>query len=212
MSFAAGAQTRLAEAQIDSSIGSRVLNGKEDLLSGRPAREIRALLEERCVLVFPEIHFTDAEQVAFTAEYLKGSLYWHLDGTMNDTPILASLLSCKRLASWGGNTGFCNTYAAWESLPEKLKAELDGLRVVHSAWATMFYYEPEPSLANLKDMQAIGERELPLVWNLREHARTVGRNGVTAIASRVRDKDLRAATRRNAQHHTTKAPIHGCEV
>ena len=195
MSFATAAQTRLAEVQINPTIGSRVLNCKEDLLSGRLACEIRALLEERCVLVFPEIHFTDAEQVAFTrthgtlqaerqsgdvypvsldtkenpytAEYLKGSLYWHLDGTMNDTPILASLLACKRLASWGGNTGFCNTYAAWESLPEKLKAELDGLRVVHSAWATMFYYEPEPSLAKLKDMQAIGERELPLVWKHR---------------------------------------------
>lgn len=195
MSFAAEAHTRLAEAQINPTIGSRVLNGKEDLLSGRLAGEIRALLEERCVLVFPEIHFTDAEQVAFTrtlgtlqverqsgdvypvsldtkenpytAEYLKGSLYWHLDGTMNDKPIFASLLSCKRLASWGGNTGFCNTYAAWEDLPEKLKAEIDGLRVVHSAWATLFYFEPEPSLAKLKDMQAIGERELPLVWKHR---------------------------------------------
>jgi alpha-ketoglutarate-dependent taurine dioxygenase len=31
-------------------------------------------------------------------------------------------------------------------------------------WATVFYYEPEPSLAKLKGMQAIGERELPLVW------------------------------------------------
>jgi alpha-ketoglutarate-dependent taurine dioxygenase len=195
MSFIAGAQARLAEVQINPTIGSRVLNSKQDLLSGRLAREIRARLEERCVLVFPEIHFTDAEQVAFTktlgtlqaerqsgdiyavtldakenphtAEYLKGSLYWHLDGTMNDTPILASLLSSKRLASWGGNTGFCNTYAAWDSLPQEQKAELDGLRVVHSAWATMFYHEPEPSLAKLKAMQAIGERELPLVWKHR---------------------------------------------
>jgi alpha-ketoglutarate-dependent taurine dioxygenase len=28
----------------------------------------------------------------------------------------------------------------------------------------LFYYEPEPSLAKLKGMQAIGEKELPLVW------------------------------------------------
>ena len=176
-------------------IGGRVLNNKQDLLSGKLASEIRELLEQRGVLVFPEIHFSDEEQVAFTntlgklepernsgtvfkvtldtkenphsAEYLKGSLYWHLDGTMNDVPILASLLSSKKLASSGGNTGFCSTYSAYERLPAEKKAELDGLRVMHSVWATVFYYEPEPSLAKLQGMQAIGERELPLVWKHR---------------------------------------------
>jgi len=189
------AQTRFAHEQIRPNIGSRVLNTKEELLSGEIANQIRELLEQRGVLVFPEIQFSDDEQIAFTktlgtfqperesgeifkvtldtkenphsAEYLKGSLYWHLDGTMNDVPILASLLSSKKLASWGGNTGFCSTYAAYESLPEKQKAELEGLRVMHSVWASVFYYEPEPSLAKLKGMQAIGERELPLVWKHR---------------------------------------------
>ena len=163
--------------------------------SAAMASEIRELLEQRGVLVFPEIHFTDEEQVAFTktlgtfeperqggtvfkvtldtkenphsAEYLKGSLYWHLDGTMNDVPILASLLSSKKLASWGGNTGFCNTYAAYESLPERAEGR-DRRAARHaSVWASVFYYEPEPSLAKLKGMQAIGERELPLVWKHR---------------------------------------------
>jgi len=82
-------------------------------------------------------------------------------------PILASLLSSKKLASSGGNTGFCSTYAAYEELPLERKAELEGLRVIHSVWATVFYYDPEPSLAKLKGMQAIGERELPLVWKHR---------------------------------------------
>ncbi len=188
-------RTSLAHEQIKPHIGSRVLNDKSDLLSGKFASEIRELLEQRGVLVFPEIHFTDDEQIAFTntlgkfqperdggtvfkvtldtkenpfsAEYLKGSLYWHLDGTMNDVPILASLLSSKKLASSGGNTGFCSTYAAYEELPLERKAELEGLRVIHSVWATVFYYDPEPSLAKLKGMQAIGERELPLVWKHR---------------------------------------------
>jgi alpha-ketoglutarate-dependent taurine dioxygenase len=38
---------------------------------------------------------------------------------------------------------------------------------MHSVWASVFYYEPEPALAKLKAMQAIGERELPLVWKHR---------------------------------------------
>ena len=193
MSVAVHRSSRLLHETIKPKIGSRVLNNKAELLSGEIGPDIRALLEQRGVLVFPEIDFTDEEQVAFTktlgefapeirghgdiykvtldanvnasgSEYLKGSLFWHLDGTMNDVPILASLLASKKLATWGGNTGFCNTYAAWDDLPEERKVELEGLRVMHSAWATLFYYEPEPSLAKLKGMQAVGEKELPLVW------------------------------------------------
>jgi alpha-ketoglutarate-dependent taurine dioxygenase len=187
-------QTLLRSEDIRPTIGSRVLNSKHELLSGALANDIRELLQQRGVLVFPEIALSDDEQIEFTktlgkfqpeprggdifkvtldasqsssAEYLKGSLYWHLDGTMNDVPILASLLSSKKVASWGGNTGFCNTYAAYEQLPEEQKREIDGLRVMHSVWASVFYYEPEPSLAKLKGMQAIGERELPLVWKHR---------------------------------------------
>lgn len=195
MSLARNVQTDLVQEPIKPLIGSRVLNTKKELLGGQLAGAIRELLEQRGVLVFPRVDFSDDEQIAFTrtlgtfqpertgdnvfkvtldekvnvhsAEYLKGSLYWHIDGTMNPVPILASLLASKKLASWGGNTGFCNTYAAYEQLSDERKAELEGLRVSHSAWASLFYYEPEPSVAKLKGMQAIGERELPLVWKHR---------------------------------------------
>ena len=63
-----------------------------------------------------------------------------------------------------GNTGFCNTYAAYDDLSDADKARYEALRVVHAPWASLFYYEPEPSLAKLKGMQAVGEQELPLVW------------------------------------------------
>jgi alpha-ketoglutarate-dependent taurine dioxygenase len=192
--MAVAEKIRLSAEQIKPKIGSIVLNDKRDLLSGALGQELRELLEDRGVLVFPEVHFTDAEQVAFTktlgtlatefdgdevykisldplqnrkAEYLKGSLYWHIDGTMNKVPILASLLSSKKLPTWGGNTEFCNTYAAWEDLPDERKAGLEELRVMHSAWTSLFYYDPEPSQAKLKEMMAIGEQELPLVWKHR---------------------------------------------
>ncbi|KFL46839.1 hypothetical protein IL54_2261 [Sphingobium sp. ba1] len=186
----------MAHEEIKPNIGSRILNSKAELLAGDLGPQLRELLEQRGVLVFPKIDFDDDEQIAFTktlgtfapemqdgtnhkihkitldvkenpqsAEYLKGSLYWHIDGTMNDTPILASLLSCKVKAPWGGNTGFCNTYAAYEALSDAQKAEYEKLRVIHSVWATVFYYEPEPSLAKIEGMQRIGENELPLVWN-----------------------------------------------
>lgn len=185
--------TRLVHEDIKPKIGSRILNTKEELLSGELAGQLRDLIEQRGVLVFPKINFTDEEQIEFTktlgnyapenkdgsvskitldvkenplaAEYLKGSLYWHIDGTRNEVPIFASMLSCKVPSPKGtGNTGFCNTYAAYDDLTDEQKAEYDQLRVLHAPWASLFYYEPEPSLAKLKGMQAIGEKELPLVW------------------------------------------------
>jgi alpha-ketoglutarate-dependent taurine dioxygenase len=101
-----------------------------------------------------------------SAAYLKGSLFWHIDGTMNERPILASLLQCEKPSPKGtGNTGFANTYAAYEALPEEKKAEFESYRVRHGAWATLFYYDPEPSPEMLERMQSIGDVELPLVWS-----------------------------------------------
>jgi alpha-ketoglutarate-dependent taurine dioxygenase len=185
----------LDATELTPRIGTEIRAGKGVLLSGDYAGTIRELLEQRGVLVFPKIGFSDDEQVAFTetlgtlaterkgqklynvtldktvnkqADYLKGSLYWHLDGTMNEVPILASLLSSKALGNPGeGDTEFCNTYAAYEDLPEGDKAELDGLRVIHSTWTTLLYYDPEPALKTLQEMASIGERELPLVWKHR---------------------------------------------
>lgn len=182
----------LQAREIKPRIGSEVRADKATLLSGDYASEIRELLEQRGVLVFPQIAFTDDEQIAFTetlgtfapeargeklykvsldtevnkqADYLKGSLYWHLDGTMNEVPILASLLQSVALGNPDeGDTEFCNTYAAYDDLSDNDKAEIADLRVMHSAWNTLFYYDPEPSAKILKQMMAIGDRELPLVW------------------------------------------------
>lgn len=182
----------LQARDINPRIGSEVRADKATLLSGEYAGEIRELLEQRGVLVFPQLGFSDEEQIAFTetlgtfapeargeklykvsldtevnkqADYLKGSLYWHLDGTMNEVPILASLLQSVALGNPDeGDTEFCNTYAAYDDLPDEDKAEIADLRVMHSAWNTLFYYDPEPSAKTLKQMMAIGDRELPLVW------------------------------------------------
>ncbi|OBG84089.1 taurine catabolism dioxygenase [Mycobacterium sp. E802] len=184
--------TALQTRDIKPHIGTEIRSDKAALLSGEHAGRIRELLEQRGVLVFPQIGFTDDEQIAFTetlgtfapehqgeklykvsldtevnkqADYLKGSLYWHIDGTMNEVPILASLLQSVALGNPDeGDTEFCNTYAAYDALSDADKAEIEGLRVMHSAWNTLFYYDPEPDTKTLRRMMAIGDRELPLVW------------------------------------------------
>lgn len=201
---------------INPRIGTEISAEKAELLSGARATEIRELLESRGVLVFPEIGFTDDEQVAFTqtlgtlaeertgekvynvtldtkvnrgANFLKGSLYWHIDGTMDAVPIRASLLSSKVLPSnGGGDTEFCNTYASYDDLSDTEKAEVDGLRVMHSSWNTLLYYDPEPAIKTLQRMMAIGDRELPLVWSHRS-----GRKSLVlgCTANHVVDMDFR---------------------
>lgn len=176
---------------IDGVIGAQVLGNKADLLSGEKTTAIREALEARGVLVFPRVNFSDEEQLAFTktlgtmakeitgeeiykitmdvsqnkqASYIKGAFYWHIDGTMSDRPILASMLSAKVLAPVGGDTEFCNTYAAYEALPEDERAKLDGLRVVHTVQAAQLYVQPEPSADEYAAWRKIGRNELPLVW------------------------------------------------
>ena len=184
---------RLSHEAIKPKIGSRVRNSKAELLSGELSAQINELLEQRGVLVFKQVHFTDAEQIAFTnalggnvveignnevfkisldqavnkevVEYLKGSLFWHVDGTMNKVPVRGSVLSSKVLPTWGGNTEFVNTYAAYDDLPEETKAKIDGLRVVHSMWHSQLFHCPEPTLKQLENWQAKGQHELPLVWH-----------------------------------------------
>ena len=175
-------------------IATEIRASKAELLSGEYAKKIRELLEQRGVLVFPKIDFNDEEQVAFTntlgtfapehdgeiiykvtldtkvnakADYLKGSWYWHIDGTMNKVPVLASILCAKVLTDVGGETEFCNTYAAYDDLADADKAEFEKLSVMHSAWNTLFYYDPEPDPRLLRGMMQIGDQELPLVWKHR---------------------------------------------
>jgi alpha-ketoglutarate-dependent taurine dioxygenase len=209
----------LTTRDLTPRIATEVRADKRELLSGVHAAALRELLEQRGVLVFPEIHFTDPEHVAFTetlgtlaterrgeqvynvtldtkvnkqADYLKGSLYWHLDGTMNEVPILASLLSSKVLPrNGGGDTEFCNTYAAYEELSDEDKQQLEPLRVMHSTWNTLLYYDPEPDIETLRQMMAVGERQLPLVWTHRS-----GRKSLIlgCTASHVVDTDLKTST------------------
>lgn len=189
-------KTRLVVEQIKPRIGARVLVDRHALLSGEHAADLMDLLEQRGVLVFPEVNFTEEEQIAFTntlgkftkeifgaqvykvsldptvtatAEYLKGAFYWHFDGSMSAMPIRASILCAKVLSQTGGNTEFCNTYAAYEALPDDEKRAIEKLRVVHSNTSAQLCVEPEPTLEQWKGWKAVGvgRKELPLVWTHR---------------------------------------------
>lgn len=106
-------------------------------------------------------------------EYLKTTFFWHLDGSMHEVPILASILGARYLPPTGGATEFCNTYRAYDALPDADKAELEGLRVVHANWALQRFVNPEPTYETFRGARNVPAKEQPLVWKHRSGRRSL---------------------------------------
>ena len=198
----------IATRELRPLIGTAIDVDAETLLGGQFGKDIRALLEERGVLVFPGVGFDDEQQIAFTrtlgtfaydnngvrdangeqqsvykvsldpavnplGEYFRTSFFWHLDGSMHEVPILASILSARYLPPDGGSTEWCNTYAAYDALPESDKEALEDLRVVHANWSLQRFVNPEPSYEVFSAARRVPAREQPLVWKHRSGRRSL---------------------------------------
>jgi alpha-ketoglutarate-dependent taurine dioxygenase len=174
-------------------IATQIDSDAESLTSGRHAKEIRALLERRGALVFRQANLTDEQQLIFArtlggvieqgdkgifkvtldtkenamADYLRGTVLWHIDGFGDDVPTLASMLSARRLSAVGGQTEFANTYAAFEDLPEARRQELQKLRVVHTMVATQRDVFPNPTPEQRAAWARFADKIHPLVWTHR---------------------------------------------
>ncbi|MFZ0834413.1 MAG: TauD/TfdA family dioxygenase [Mycobacterium sp.] len=183
--------TQLEVIDCTPVIGSEIKTDVDTLLSGREAENIRAALERRGVIFFRGLQISDDQQVAIAntlgtivanegeggiykisldssvnqrAQYLKGSLFWHFDGSLQPYPNLAALLRAVKLSETGGQTEFCNTYVAYEDLPPADKEAIADLRVVHSAERSQYYVDPEMSYEEIKFWQKSPTKSCPLVW------------------------------------------------
>lgn len=172
-------------------IGSEIRTDLDTLLSGREASTIREVLERRGVVFFRGLNIGDEQQVAIAktlgtlvanegqgginkisldekvnqrAKYLQGSMFWHFDGSLQPLPNLATLLRAVQLSETGGQTEFCNTYAAYEDLPETEKEAIAELRVVHSAERSQYYVTPEMSYDEVTFWQKSPTKACPIVW------------------------------------------------
>ena len=95
-------------------------------------------------------------------EYVLGTYFWHMDGICSDIPPpRASVLSCRKVAPKGGQTEFASTYAGYQTLPAEEKADIAGLRVLHSVTAAV----REVATPEQLDPYRRGlKHEHPLVW------------------------------------------------
>jgi alpha-ketoglutarate-dependent taurine dioxygenase len=183
--------TQLHVVNLTPRIGSEIRTDLDTLLGGREAETIRATLEQRGVVFFRDLDISDEQQVAIAktlgnivanegedgiykisldkdvnqrAEYLKGSLFWHFDGSLQPYPNLATLLRAVKLSQTGGQTEFCNTYAAYDDLPQADKVLVADLRVVHSAERSQYYVRPEMSYDEIAFWQKSPTKSCPIVW------------------------------------------------
>lgn len=204
--------SHLVRFDLAPRIASEIQIDAHALLVGTHAAEIRELLELRGVVAFREMNLSDADQIAFTrtlgkivdedkifkvtmdplenpkAEYIKGAFYWHIDGTMLDVPIFASIMSSRRLSAIGGQTEFSNTYAAYDDLSEAEKQAIEDLKVVHMFEVAQRYVRPEPTYAELQGWQRYTPKTLPLVWKHRSGRKSLV---IGSTASHVENMELR---------------------
>jgi alpha-ketoglutarate-dependent 2,4-dichlorophenoxyacetate dioxygenase len=61
-----------------------------------------------------------------------GNRLWHSDSSFKRVPARFSLLSARAIPIEGGETQFADMRAAWDALPDKMKAQLDGLICEHT--------------------------------------------------------------------------------
>lgn len=182
----------LTTINLKAKVGTELQAPREEFLNGAHASAIRDLLEERGVLIIRGIHFNDDEQLQFArtlgdlmmqgdkgifkisldpktnpmaAEYLKGSLLWHIDGAMDDVPSRGSILTARKLPETReGNTEVANTFAAFQDLPAEERAKLEKLKVVHTMAASQRRTYPNATEEQKKDWDRYPPKVHPLVW------------------------------------------------
>jgi alpha-ketoglutarate-dependent 2,4-dichlorophenoxyacetate dioxygenase len=61
-----------------------------------------------------------------------GNRLWHSDSSFKRVPARYSLLSARTIPSWGGETQFADMRAAWDALPDRMKARIENLVCEHT--------------------------------------------------------------------------------
>jgi len=102
--------------------------------------------------------------------------HWHSDVTWREEPSLGSILRAVEIPPVGGDTLFADMYAAYEGLPDDIKAKIEGRSAVHAA--TGFMNRKRASGASAEELAELAAKypavEHPIV---RTHPET-GRKGL----------------------------------
>ena len=185
--------TGLSKNDLTALIGTEVRADRASLMDGTLARELRALLIDRGVIVFRDLDITLDQQHAITATlgtiqsdndggglqkvtidervspeyaaYFANTLFWHMDGHHDQTvPCFGGSFRPMQLAAEGGETEFLNAYAAYEGLGEADRQMIDRLYVFHTATTSGLSANPAATDEQLAAWRRRPPARQPLVW------------------------------------------------
>lgn len=163
---------------------------------------VLAALDANGVLVFRGLDMDDKSQVAFSkrlgqvevlgsgefpeifrvtldpeknpsAQYLRGTFDWHIDGCTDDIPIMATILNAHAVADSGGETEFASSYAAFDQLSDDEKERALTIRVVHTIEAAQRLAIRDPSPEEVARWRKRPPKVHPLVWTHRSNRRSL---------------------------------------
>jgi alpha-ketoglutarate-dependent 2,4-dichlorophenoxyacetate dioxygenase len=66
--------------------------------------------------------------------YRQGNELWHTDSSFRQKSATWSMLHARIIPPDGADTQFADTRAAYDALPERMKAKIEGLSAEHSVW------------------------------------------------------------------------------
>ena len=143
---------------LPAALGAEVICGKLSDMGPAGRALLRKAWLEHLVLVFPDQHLSEAEQLAITSIFGDpeeavlhedkgkhhgvvvisnqpngmlgaGELRWHSDHSFHEEPSSASLLQAMEIPPTGGDTYFANMYLALATLPASLLSRIRGLTI-----------------------------------------------------------------------------------
>ena len=131
---------------------------------GRPKVETRKQFNIRDFPIVSTVGNIEAEDGTPLAFFNRGGEAWHTDGTAACHTNAATFLYAVEVPKQGGDTMYCSTVHAYETMPEALKQKLDGAKMLcsfHTHNDRIIARDPKSHAALTSEERAA----LPDVWH-----------------------------------------------
>ena len=102
-----------------------------------------------------------------TAQQIALAQFWHTDSSYRPNPCMGSLLHGIEVSRSGGETHFTNMYAVYDKLPDRLRRQVTGKRMLHD-------FGHLHTISTLKPLTEEEKAAMPAVWQpmVRRHPAT----------------------------------------
>jgi len=147
---------------LNRSFGAKVYDLSLPNLNEEEVRSIYDLWLEYALLIFPQQHLTNTQQIKFAKNFgalefdlspisnvrndgsirdandddivksLRGNMEWHHDSTYMPIQAKGAVFTAHKVPSKGGETGWADMRSAYEGLSQTMKDKIDNLSAYHS--------------------------------------------------------------------------------